>query len=82
MKNINKHIKDTTIILNNIINELDLLELEKKQILERYQNAKPEEKPLIEQEMIESEKKFENLYEAITALSDKVKKLKNNFTNK
>ena len=77
MKNINKHIKDTTIILNNIMNELDQLELEKKQILERYQNAKPEEKPLIEQEMIESEKKFKNLYEAITALSDKVKKLKN-----
>ena len=81
MKNISEYVKEATIILNNISDELNHLEAEKKQIIARYKKATPEQKSLIERQMIESENKFKDLYAALSELSDNVKKIKNDSTS-
>lgn len=79
MEKVNKYVKQASTILNNIMDELNFLEIEKKQLIARYKNATPKQKSLIEKQMLESENKFKNLYAAISELAVQVKSLKDDI---
>lgn len=76
MENIDKLLEEVNATLSDKLQQLELLEIEKKSIIEHYENAKPAEKLLFEIEMKKSEEKYKNLCDEVLALSDKVKKLK------
>ena len=80
MEDLEKMIEQINLILDIKLKKLDALEREKKEILSRYIKANSSEKSLIEHEMKESEKKFKKLNEDVLKLSQKVKKLKKNYT--
>ncbi len=77
MVEIDEIIKLANLSLNDKLNQLEVLEEEKIQILLRYQKSSLQERKLIEKEMKESEERFKKLSEEVSALSEKVKKLKN-----
>lgn len=79
MENIDKLLEQANVILNDKLQQLELLEAEKKEIISMYENARQAEKLLIEVEMKKSEKKFKNLCDEVLILSEKVKKLKKHY---
>lgn len=76
MENINKLVEQVNARLNEILEQLEVLETEKKEIISQYENAKPSEKILLEVEMKKSEEKYKKMCEDILKLSEKVKDLK------
>lgn len=79
MENINKLLEQANSILNEKLEQLEVLETEKKEIISMYEKAKPTEKVLLEVEMKKSEEKYKNLCDEVLILSEKVKKLKKRF---
>ena len=58
--------------------QLEVLEKEKREIIDRYAVANSAEKYLLEIEMKKSEDKFKNLCDEVLAISKKVDKIDNN----
>ena len=79
MGNIENLLKQANGSLNDKLAQLEVLGTEKKEIIEQYKNAKPEEKPLIEIEMKNSVEKFRHLCAEVLILAEKVKKLKKHY---
>lgn len=79
MENINKLLEQANTILNEKLEQLDVLETEKKEIISMHEKAKPAEKMLLEVEMKKSEEKYKNLCDEVLTLSEKVKKLKEHY---
>lgn len=76
MEKINKLIQQANVSLNDKLEQLEVLEAEKKELISMYVNAKPTEKVLLEVEMKKSEQKYKKLCDEVIKLSEKVKKLK------
>lgn len=76
MENIDKLIDKVNANLNEKLKQLEILEYEKKVIIEQYNKTKSSERLLIEIEMKKSVEKFKKLSEEVLMLSEKVKKLK------
>ena len=79
MENINKLLEQANTILNEKLEQLEILETEKKEIISMYKKARPTEKVLLEVEMKKSEEKYKNLCDEVLTLAEKVKKLKDNY---
>lgn len=79
MENINELLKQANDSLNNKLEQLEILESEKKQIIELYEKLKPADKVLLEVEMKKSEEKYKNLCDNVLILCEKVKKLKKQY---
>lgn len=79
MENIDKLLGQANTSLNNKLQQLELLEAEKKEIISMYENANPAEKVLLEVEMKKSVEKYKNLCNEVLTLSEKVKKLKKHY---
>ncbi len=79
MENIDKLLEQANTSLNNKLQQLEVLEAEKKEIISMYEVAKPTEKVLLEVEMKKSEEKYKNLCDEVLTLSEKVKKLKKHY---
>lgn len=76
MENINILIEQANTKLNEILEQLEVLETEKNEIISLYENAKPSEKVLLEVKMKKSEEQYKKLCNNILTLSEKVKVLK------
>lgn len=76
MENMDKLVEQTNTMLNEKLEQLEVLEAEKKEIISMYENAQSSEKALLEVEMKKSEKNYKNLCDEVFALAEKVKKLK------
>lgn len=79
MENIEEILQETTELLNLLKEELNLLEIEKQEIIKAYQSADDKSRKKIEKQMKESEKSFEILLKEVLALSSKIRKLKNMY---
>lgn len=79
MENIEEILQETTELLNLLKEELNLLEIEKQEIIKAYQGADDKSRKKIEKQMKESEKSFETLLKEVLALSSKIRKLKNMY---
>ena len=79
MQDIKKIIKQATETLNRKLQQLEVLQAEKQQIIEQCQNATPDEMILLEQKMKRSEEKYKTLCDDVLEFSQKVKMLKKNF---
>ena len=79
MENIEEILQETTAQLNLLKEELNLLEIEKQEIIKAYQGADNKSRKKIEKQMKESEKSFEILLKEVLALSAKIRKLKNMY---
>lgn len=79
MENIEEILQETTEQLNLLKEELNLLEIEKQEIIKAYQGADNKSRKKIEKQMKESEKSFEILLKEVLALSAKIRKLKNMY---
>lgn len=79
MENIEEILQETTELLNLLKEELNLLEIEKQEIIKAYQSADDKSRKKIEKQMKESEKSFETLLKEVLALSSKIRKLKNMY---
>ena len=62
--------------LEELNQRLEILEREKSDLINRYNSATPEEKVLIEKEILLSEENFKLLAEETVKFAEKVKKLK------
>ena len=76
MKSIEEQIKQYRLELEKISQELEVLEMEKQEILKAFEKADNKQKEAIFKEMQKSEQRFKALCEKIISLSAKVKKLK------
>lgn len=76
MENIKILIEQANTKLNEVLEQLEVLEAEKKEIISLYENAKPSEKVLLEVKMKKSEEQYKKLCNNILTLSEKVKVLK------
>lgn len=76
MRDINKLLQEANANLNNKIKQLEILESEKKKIIEMYETAKPTEKILLEVEMKKSIKNYKQLLNEVLNFSKNVKKFK------
>lgn len=76
MRDINKLLQEANANLNNKIKQLEILESEKKKIIEMYETAKPTEKILLEVEMKKSIKNYKQLLNKVLNFSKNVKKFK------
>lgn len=79
MQNIENLLQQANKILNQKLEQLKVLEAEKKQIMEQYSKATSAQKSQIEIEMQKSEQKYKILCEEVLELSQKVKNLKQKF---
>ena len=79
MENIDKLLGQANAILNEKLEQLEVLEVEKKTIISMYEQANIVQKKLLEVEMKKSEEKYKNLCDEVLTLSDKVKKLKDQY---
>ena len=79
MENIDKLLGQANAILNEKLEQLEVLEVEKKKIISMYEQANIAQKKLLEVEMKKSEEKYKNLCNEVLTLSDKVKKLKDQY---
>lgn len=79
MESIEEILQETTELLNLLKEELNLLEIEKQEIIKAYQSADDKSRKKIEKQMKESEKSFETLLKEVLALSSKIRKLKNMY---
>lgn len=79
MENIDKLLEQANTSLNDKLQQLEILETEKKEIVSMYEKARPTEKVLFEVEMKNSEEKYKNLCNEVLTLSEEVKKLKKRF---
>ena len=76
MKSVEEQIKQYRLELEKISQELEVLEMEKQEILKAYEKADKKQKEAILKEMQKSEQRFKTLCETMISLSAKVKKLK------
>ena len=76
MQNIENLLQQANKILNQKLEQLKVLEAEKKQIMEQYSKATSAQKSQIEIEMQKSEQKYKILCEEVLELSQKVKNVK------
>lgn len=76
MENIKERLSKANFILDSKLKKLEELETEKKDIIERFSNANDKERAKIEQEMKTSEEKFIALSDEVSAIAEKIKKLK------
>ena len=79
MENINKLLEQTNIMLNKKLEQLEVLEIEKKEIISMYENANPAKKVLLEVAMKKSEEKYKKLCDEVLKISEKVKKMKKHY---
>ena len=79
MHNIENLLQQANKILNQKLEQLKVLEAEKKQIMEQYSKATSAQKSRIEIEMQKSEQKYKILCEEVLELSQKVKDLKQKY---
>ena len=79
MDKIDKMIEQARSGLNECLNQLKMLEDEKKKIIELYKKAEPQDRVVLEKKMKESEAKFKKLYEDTMLFSVKIKELKNHI---
>lgn len=79
MKSVEEQIKEYREKLEQINQELEVLEMEKQEILKAYEKADEKQRKVIAKEMQASELRFKNLCAEIISLSAKVKKLKNSI---
>lgn len=79
MENIEEILQETTAHLQALEEELNLLEIEKQEIIKAYQSADDKNRKKIEAHMKQSEESFELLLKEVLALSAKIRKLKNMY---
>lgn len=79
MEDLDKLLEQANLSLNKKLKKLDVLEKEKHEIIDRYENATPADKILLKIEMKKSEEKFKKLCNEVLTLSEKVKKLKKRY---
>ena len=79
MEKIDKLLEIASDSLDDKLQQLELLEEEKKEIISKYENANDTQKKLLEKEMKKSEEKYKNLCDEVLTLSEKVKKLKKQY---
>ena len=77
MDKLDKMIEQARSGLNECLNQLKMLEDEKKKIIELYKKAEPQDRVVLEKKMEESEAKFKKLYEDTMLFSVKFKEFKN-----
>ncbi len=76
MKGISKLLGQLNNNLDAKLTELDKLELEKREIIERYQFANMVERQLLQVHIRKSIRKFQKLSSEVIAMSEQVKQLK------
>ncbi len=76
MKSVEEQIKEFKQKLERINQELEVLEMEKQEILKVFEKADENQRKVIAKEMKASEQRFKNLCDEIISLSASVKKLK------
>ncbi len=76
MKSVEEQIKEFRAELDKINQELEVLEMEKQEILKAFEKADERQRKVVAKEMQASERRFRELYEQMISLSAGVKKLK------
>ena len=79
MEDIEIKLKTLKNTLNERLKELEILEIEKNDIMDRYSKANKAERAIIEKEMRLSEESFKSLSENVLSITQEIKKLKKKY---